>query len=226
MGYKYMIHTCNQRRWYVNKFLIPSMLEQGIKKDEIIVAVDSNNSGILISTMQMFDWIGRTQDWSEVMWHLQDDVIISSDFAKRTKELYGDVVCGFCSKYDESKKYGPVDREQMWYSFPCIGIKNFLAKECAEWFFENAVYNSKYKSMIASRKYVDTFFRYFVQQYSKLVKVFNCKPNLVDHVDYLLGGSIVNQQRPESQIRAWYWDEGDRVKTLQNCIEKMVVRGD
>ena len=28
---KYMIHTCNRRRWYVNKILIPDMLEQGIK---------------------------------------------------------------------------------------------------------------------------------------------------------------------------------------------------
>lgn len=223
--YKYMIHTCNQRRWYVNKFLIPSMLEQGIRKDEIIVSVDSTNSGILISTMQMFDWIGRTQDWNEVMWHLQDDIIISSDFAERTKELYGDVICGFCSTYDKSKKWGAVDKEQMWYSFPCIGIKNFFAKECAAWFFEEAVYNEKYKSMIVLKKYEDTFFREFLFQYKKQpIHIFNCRPNLIDHVDYLLGGSIVNQQRQNKQIRAYYWAEPDRVEKLRRILAPELSR--
>ena len=32
---KYMIHTCEARLWYVEEYLIPSMLKQGIKEDDI-----------------------------------------------------------------------------------------------------------------------------------------------------------------------------------------------
>lgn len=212
--YKYMIHTCDQRKWYVNKYLIPSMLEQGIQKDEIIVAVDSNNMGILYSTMQMFDWIGRTQDWSTMMWHLQDDVIISSDFKQLAETLYGDIICGFCSMYDRSRKFGLVEKEQMWYSFPCIGIKNYYAKDCADWFFEKAIFESENKDKLKTGKYVDLFFREYIQQHNKPIRIFNSNPNLVDHIDFLIGGSIVNSARDEKQVRSLYWKEQEKVRIL------------
>ena len=221
MSYKYMIHTCNARRWYVNEFLIPSMLEQGIEKDEIIVMVDSRNEGILMSTMKTFDWIGRTQDWNDIIWHLQDDVIISSNFKNKTNELYGDIICGFCSRYDQSKRYGLVDEQEMWYSFPCIGIKNYIAKECARWFFESAIYDDHYKQYIELKKYVDTFFRDFINYiYKKPIRIFNTKPNLVDHVDYLIGGSLVNVERTEKQVRAWYWEDEKSVHILEESLSK------
>lgn len=216
--YKYMIHTCNDRRWYVNKFLISSMLEQGIQKDEIMVMVDTQKEGILLSTMKSFDWVGRTQDWDGIMWHLQDDVIISSDFKEQTDKLYGDIICGFCSFYDKSKRYGLVGASEMWYSFPCIGIKNFVAKEVAKWFFEDVIYNSEYKDMIDSKKHVDYIFREFIQEeYSRRsrIKIYNVNPNLVDHVDWLIGGSLINGCRKESQVRAHYWTNENLVKNLE-----------
>ena len=218
MRYKYMIHTCNKRRWYVNEYLIPSMLEQGISKNEIIVAVDSNQQGVLMSTMQMFDWIGRMQNWDDVMWHLQDDVLISSQFKQKTDELYGDIICGFCSVYDESKRFGLVRKNEMWYSFPCIGIKNYYAKECAKWFFERAVYDPQYYDMIKRKKYVDTFFRNFVLEYDKELRIFNSKPNLVEHIDWLIGGSLINEARQEKQIRAYYWDENNLLYNIEKKL--------
>ena len=210
---KYMIHTCNLRRWYVNKFLIPSMLEQGIHKEDITVAVDTHYEGNLISTMKMFDYISRTFNWKEVTWHLQDDVIICSDFKKRTEELYGDVICGFCSRYDKSKKFGLVSLSEAWYSFPCIAIKNIIAKDCSEWFFQKAVYVQKHRDIISTRKHDDVMFQTFLQEEYPEIKCFNVRPNLVDHVDYLIGGSVVNFRK--DNIRAYYWNEQERIRELE-----------
>ena len=223
MSYKYMIHTCEKRKWYVNKYLIPDMLKQGITKDQIIVAVDNDEIGVLFSTMQMFDWIGRTQDWSEIIWHLQDDVIISDNFKRMTDNLYGDVICGFCSIYDKSRKFGLVEKQDMWYSFPCIGIKNYFAKDCADWFFEKAMFEKENREKINSGKYVDLFFREYVMQYSKNIRVFNSNPNLVDHIDWMIGGSLINGQRVEKQVRSLYWKEQRKVNDL---LEKLRVRQD
>lgn len=217
MSYKYMIHTCKKRKWYVNQYLIPSMLEQGITKDQIIVMTDNDEIGILYATMQSFDWIGRTQDWSEIIWHLQDDVIISSNFKRMTDNLYGDIICGFCSTFDKETGYvyGLVDREKMWYSFPCIGIKNYFAKDCADWFFESEMFKEENREKIRYGKYADWFFRKYVMQYQKNIRVFNSNPNLVDHIDWLIGGSLVNSCRDQKQVRAIYWKEHQLVSNLQ-----------
>lgn len=214
---KYMIHTCNKRRWYVNKYLIPSMLDQGIQKDEICVAVDTANEGILLATMKMFDYVGRTEDWNNGVWHLQDDVVLSNTFKQRIDELYGKIICGFCSRYDHSKKYGLVNTDEMWYSFPCIYINNKIAKDCADWFFTDAIYN--YPNEVASKKYADTMFREFIQKRYPDIRVFNANPNLVDHVDYLIGGSLVNPNRDIKQVRAYYWKEQSVIQQLQQALQ-------
>lgn len=216
---KYFIHTCNQRRWYVNTFLIPEMLEQGIKRADITVVVDSRNEGILMSTMKSFDYIGRTEDWDAGVWHLQDDIVLSSTFKERTEQLYGKLICGFCSNYDESKKFGLVDLQDMWYSFPCIYINNFLAKECANWFFSSALYEEKYSDYVSKKKYVDTMFKIYLKELHPDAKAFNVKPNLVDHVDYLIGGSLINYQRQEKQVRAYYWTENDVIRRLESMLQ-------
>lgn len=220
---KYMIHTCNRRRWYVNKILIPDMLEQGIKKEDITVAVDTHGEGTLIATMKMFDYIGRTQDWNDIVWHLQDDVLISSNFKAKTEELYGDIICGFCSRYDTTKKWGSVLKDEIWYSFPCIGINNFIAKECARWFFEKAVYDDLQKDIILTHKHDDLMFQRFINIYDKPIKCFNVKPNLVEHIDYLIGGSLVNPNRTDKKVTSYYWVENKKVEQLQAKIEYMYV---
>jgi hypothetical protein len=43
----------------------------------------------------------------------------------------------------------------------------------------------------------------------------NLNPCLVDHVDYLLGGSIANHDRFEKKVRAKFWEDEDLVKDLE-----------
>lgn len=217
---KYIIHTINKRKWYVNKFLIPSMLEQGIAKENIIVAVDTYLEGNLISCMKVFDWIGRSEDWNNGIWHLQDDIIISKTFKERTEKLYGDIICGFCSNYDKSLKTGLVKRYDMWYSFPCIYINNRIAKDCASWFFNNAVFDVRYKAMIDSKKHDDEMFRIFLEKEYPNVKAFNVSPNLVDHIDYLIGGSVVNPQRIEGIVKSRFWSENSLITELSKVLTK------
>jgi hypothetical protein len=56
------------------------------------------------------------------------------------------------------------------------------------------------------------------------VKVKNLIPNLVDHVDYLIGGSIVNPNRQSKVVRSLYWEDADIISDLKaklNCIDKL-----
>lgn len=50
----YLIHTMPKRKWYVENYLIPSMLEQGIKKDSITIYNDDNKAGNLKTCMTAF----------------------------------------------------------------------------------------------------------------------------------------------------------------------------
>ena len=44
-----LIHACLKRNWYVYKHLIPSLLTQGIREDEVHVWIDIANEGNLKS---------------------------------------------------------------------------------------------------------------------------------------------------------------------------------
>ena len=42
-----MIHACDDRMWYVNDFLVPSLLAQGIPKSSIKLWADTEHKGNL-----------------------------------------------------------------------------------------------------------------------------------------------------------------------------------
>ena len=52
---KYMIHSCDKRLWYVNEYLIPSMKEQGIKNEDIIIWNDDKHHGNLGSYIDSYN---------------------------------------------------------------------------------------------------------------------------------------------------------------------------
>ena len=111
---KYMVHACPPRMWYVNDYLIPSMVEQGISADNITVWNDSDGRGNLWSCLDSFQSL---QDEPGGVWHLQDDVIISRQFAQLTREHDDGIVCGFfCRNFDLFSKPGIVPAHEQWYS--------------------------------------------------------------------------------------------------------------
>jgi hypothetical protein len=202
--------------WYVEDYLIPSLKEQNI--ENIDVRVDKFNRGNLEQCMQIFSIM--TGDGGT--WHLQDDIIICKDFKMRTEQFTSDVVCGFVWDRDTNKeKIGYVSLSDMWFSFPCIHIPNKMALECSQWFFNKARYDQKYMSWVAGKKYDDLFFREFLRIYYPDQKILNLKPNLVDHIDFLLGGTTVpgSIQRGE-QVRAQYFEDLELVDELTKKIGK------
>jgi hypothetical protein len=213
---KYMIHACPRRMWYVNDYLLPSMRAQGI--DEVEIWNDTEGKGNLLACMEAFRACGEREGGT---WHLQDDVLISRDFAERTRAPVDGVVCGFgCQNSGPSmQERGKVPMAFMWYSFPCIHIPNNLAGECAAWFFEDAIRRTQYAAQVSDRKHDDWFWREFLLERHRDGWVTNLAPNLVDHVDFLIGGTLINQQRNLQINRAAFFPDTDLVEELERKIK-------
>lgn len=213
-----MIHACPKRMWYVDEYLIPSLKAQGISDDEIIVWNDTENKGNLHSCMDSFIECGKYEGGT---WHLQDDVIISSDFAKKTAENSEGIVCGFaCQNFGPSMQYtGLRPMPFMWYSFQCIHIPNDLAGECAEWFYKSAQFYPKFQGKVVDKKHDDYFWREFLLEKYPHTWVTNLAPNIVDHIDYLIGGTLINVLRSAKVNRAYFWEEEELVNKLEEQLK-------
>lgn len=215
----YMIHACPQRMWYVNDFLIPSMKAQGIPEEEITVWNDTEGKGNLFSCMESFAACGEQEGGT---WHIQDDVIISRDFAEKTREFDDGIVCGFgCNNFGlflQEQGLKPIIF--IWYSFQCIRIPNAIAKEFTEWFWNDAVNRTQYASQVVDRKHDDWFFREFILEKHRDMKVMNLVPNLVDHIDYLIGGTLINKQRNLQINRSAFFPDQDLVDELEKRLKR------
>lgn len=197
-----MIHACEDRMWYVEKYLIPSLQEQGVDSTVWCDNVD----GSLKSYIKSF----HSLPYSGYTWHLQDDVIVCSDFKKRCEDLGENrIACGFYSRYDVKDKHtksGEVTEEEMWYSFPCIGMPNIIASDFADWLLRDEIQH-KYQAYMQYNKYEDMLFRFYIVECLGGATVINIEPNLVDHVDYLIGGSKINVQRDEPVTSLCFYEK-------------------
>lgn len=215
---EYIIHTCLDREWYVQEFLMPSMIEQGIPSDNIEMWLDSNKDGCLFSCMKCFEYVGKKGGGR---WHLQDDVCISSDFREKTEKYDEGVVTGFM-RYEWqtlSPKAGKVPAVYMWNSFQCIRIPDALAGECAEWFFKDAAYRDTYKESVELNKHDDSlWFDFLVEQHTDLW-VYNLSPSIVEHVDWLIGGSVINQWRGKA-ARGDLWEDDEAIEKLKDKLAR------
>lgn len=215
---KYMVHAMPKRIWYVNEYLIPSMLAQGIKEEDIRVYNDINREGNLKACMHAFE---QVDDSAEGTWHLQDDVIISHDFKEKTEEYDSGIVCGFKSEYDGDIEPGIVPARQMWFSFLCIRIPNAYAKGCANWVFNYMIGNQAYRKYWKDGVNDDWMFRHYVWSYYKKEQALNLAPNIVDHIDYLIGGTV-NSNKKIRQIRSKYWEDEYLVEELEQKLKERI----
>lgn len=209
----YVIHACEARMWYVENYLVPSMKDQGITN--ISVRCDTEHLGNLESCMQIF----MKMYGDGGAWHMQDDVIICRNFKEITEQYTDGIVCGFDYVLDRPNNVGYVKPGDMWYSFPCIHIPNHIARECARWFYTKARYNSKYAEWVKTNKFDDCVLEEFLKIHYPDMDVLNLKPNLVDHIDFLIGGSIINKIRKAKQSRANYFEDQDLVYELQQTLK-------
>lgn len=213
-----MIHACPQRMWYVEEFLIPSLQEQGI--NNIDLALDDTGKGNLWACLDSFE---KCAQGDGDTWHLQDDVLICHDYAERISEIQEDiVVCGFCHTLYEpfnQPKVGEVPAVFMFNSFPCIRIPNHTAGEFVEWFKTDAMHRPEYQNWVRSGIHDDGFWHDFYTEQHKHDYVLNLAPALVEHVDWLIGGSVANEWRGYI-CRASYWDDEYLVTELAKKLAR------
>lgn len=216
---KYMIHSVPKRLWYVEKYLIPSMVKQGIKKKDIYIYNDENKFGNLFAFLDSLEFISKNLSDEVGLWHLQDDVIISKNFKSETESLTntGCVVNGFVNKwYANVEKYGLVNVKDYWYSFPCIFIPNKYINDFLKW-IDRVKEKAPYRKRYNKKRYDDWFFYKFLKEEHPQDNMYNQKPNLIDHVDYLLGGTTGT--RKNIPVRAEYFEDLDIVKELERKIK-------
>ena len=215
---EYMIHSCDKRLWYVEDYLVPSMLAQGIPKENIRIWNDDEHEGCLTSYIRSFQKLrGRKRG----TWHLQDDVAICRDFSKRTEEHDDGIVYGFFFRHHNEKDLeicdGPLLVKHAGYSFPCIRIPNDIAGDFAEWFLTDARYRDPFQRWVSEKKYVDAFFLHFLKERYTDGSIYMMKPSIVEHVDWLLGGSTINKWR-DHICRATYWDDEETIEDLKRQL--------
>lgn len=215
---KYLIHTFPKRLWYVEKYLVSSMIKQGIKKKDIYIYNDENGFGNLFAFLDSIRFIIENLSEEKGLWHLQDDVIICKDFKNITEEIAKNkVINGFVNKYYASvEKTGIVGVDNYWYSFPCVYIPNRYLEDFINW-IEKVKEHAPYRKKYITGRYDDYFFYKFLQEEYPLDKMVNLKPNLVDHIDYLLG--YTSGKRRKVQVRAEYFNDLDLVKELERNIK-------
>lgn len=190
------------------------MRKQGIKRKNIVVYNDRKREGQLTSIINSY---AKTN--GEDFWHLQDDIIISSKFKEKTEEYNDGIVCGFCNGFSIGRP-GRVVIFDMWYSMPCIRIPGKIFKDFIEWLNDDSV-RVKFKCYFEENKHDDVLFEAFLKEHYTKIRPYNLSPNIVNHIDHLLGGSIINKTRdkPTNYIMSKFWDEPE----LLDCIEKELM---
>lgn len=214
---KYLIHACPRRMWYVEQFLVPSLLDQGADPGEISVWNDTEGRGNLTACMESF----AAREGGGGTWHIQDDALLCRDFVKRARELEPDngLVYGFCSEQftDDPAQSGRVHMPDAWHSFQCVRIPDAWARECAEWFYAEGRHDPDLRHLAALNRFDDYFFREFCQRRHGRDMAYNARPCLTEHVDMLIGGSVINEWRGY-WVRAHWFEDGDLVDKLKESI--------
>jgi len=214
---KVLIHACPQRMWYVEGFLATELERQGA--DEVEIWNDAERKGNLRACMEAF--ASRTGE--NGTWHIQDDVLLCRDFVERCREHDEGVVYGFCCEQftDDPAKVGRVPVKDAWHSFQCVRIPDAWARECAAWLEGPGRTSGLYPIWIRSGKMDDDVFRTFLTDRHGSETVENLKPNLVEHVDWIVGGSVLSPWRGYL-ARAHFWDDEELVRELKAAVRGKV----
>ena len=212
---KYMIHTYPKRMWYVINYIVPDLIKQGVRKDDIQIISDSEGLGNLEAFIKSLDLV------EEDTWHLQDDILISKHFKDKCEVLgrLGIIVTGFVHYEFNSGSLlqtGFTKPLYMFMSFPCIFIPKRYSDHFKRWIRLESTYK-KYKERIDTKKNDDWLFYRFMCDIYPNDEIYNTKECLVDHVDYLIGGSSINNRI--NKVSAYYWNEFDRNKELEAVLK-------
>ena len=218
-----MIHAAPQRMAYVEGYLVPELRRQGAK--DITVWMDREGKGNLVSCLESFASLRAVPGGT---WHLQDDALPAADFVRRAEAHDSGIVCGFCCRdFNHGRgcdKDGLQRAREMWYSFQCLRVPNGTAAAFADWAY-SVREEPIYRDWWATGKRDDAFWRAFVQNRIPGVTVLNLAPNLVEHVDFLIGGSLINRGRAIAVLRSSRWEDKGELDSLKEWLRDRLPPG-
>lgn len=218
---RFLIHACPKRLWYAEEFLRPALLDQGADPSDVEIWNDAEGRGNLLACMASF----AAREGDGGTWHLQDDVLPCRDFVRRCGEYDEGVAFGFaCRNFgDRLDACGTVYVADAWNSFQCVRIPDPWARECAAW-----VMSGDWKTespcpelpiLWELGKGDDTFFHEFMLCRHGRGVAENIAPNLVEHIDWLVGGSSIQHWR-DYLARAEFWAEPELVDEVKEQIQR------
>lgn len=212
-----LIHACPKRKWYVDGFLVPELERQGA--DRIEIWNDVRGLGNLKACMASF----AAREGNGGTWHIQDDVLPCRDFVERCRQHDDGVVYGFCNEQftDDPQQVGRLSIEDAWHSFQCVRIPDAYARDCAAWMEGKGRSHEHYPLWISSGKMDDSVFRAYMLAEHPRDMVENLRPCLVEHVDYIIGGSVLHPWRGYL-TRAHWWADEDLVRELKEAVRGKV----
>ena len=211
-----MIHATPARMWYVTGWLVPELRRQGA--DDVQIWCDNAKLGNLRACRESFASCRGGGD----TWHLQDDVLPATDFMERAKGYAGTpgLICGFANEVGgpNANLTGVQKAKNLWYSFPCIRIPDGRARALAAWIRDGGDGGDTARSFINRGIGDDWFLKRYLEMYYPDEPVLHCKPCLVEHIDFLIGGSLCTPWRGY-WARAAYWDDEERVEEVREWIK-------
>ena len=213
-----MIHAAPSRMKYVTEFLKPRLRAQGFQ--EIIVWNDSEGIGCREAYLESFRSLPETGH----TWHLQDDVLPDKRFYEwATSEWaeYPGIINGFGNvHFYNPNRFGHAhNSEDMFYSFPCMRIPNEVAKDFLKWFKAARETDVNVIEKLPAGKFIDYFFKLYIGNNEKEIAIYNFYPNIVEHVDEYITGSLVNQQRVKL-AKALMFEDDEALEDLKAWSKK------
>lgn len=206
----FLIHASKERMWYVNKFLLPRLY--GIPGMTYCDNFKDGNIRSYLNSLGMMAYANKSGN----TWHLEDDVFPDKHFKKWAEEfeMLDGIVCGFGPKNGSSVLGRVKDPKDMWYSFPCIRIPNDYALEFAQWVEYSGDADCERRKELG--KGIDYLFYKYVQL--NPIRIFNCSPCMVEHVDDLIGGSLINERT--EPIKAIRFEDKDGLEELKLRLQQ------
>ena len=193
---KILIHACPKREQYVKKTLMPEITRQirEVNADiGLFLYIDKDGIGnqkAFLDSVRILDQ--RQESFYDNTWHLQDDVWPSADFIQTiiTYSLVTGIICGFGTRAAcRGKSPGWTTACGMYTSFQCIRIPDMMIHGMRDYVFR------RYTSEINTNKWDDALFSEYLEKYAPYYPVLNLAPSIVEHVDYIIGGSVLNSWR-------------------------------
>jgi hypothetical protein len=89
------------------------------------------------------------------------------------------------------------------------------------WFFEKCISKGLYSKQVQANKYDDFLFWKYMRERNKNDYVFNAFPNLVQHIDDIIGGSTTGNKRTKA-CKSLYFQDSAKEEMIKRKIESGV----